>query len=62
MNFFFSGRPTALLWNHTSLTTLSLASDPELVKNTRSSPAGASRTSFSARSMAGFEDLPEKLW
>ena len=40
--------------------TLSLASDPELVKKTRSSPFGDIFTSRSASSIAGSDDLPEK--
>ncbi|MOA06481.1 hypothetical protein D3C78_1261160 [compost metagenome] len=53
MNLFFSGLPRAWLRNHTSLTTVSLASEPELVKNTLLIGTGAIWISFSASSMLG---------
>ena len=51
MIFFFFGRPSALLRYQTSLTTVSLASEPELVKNALDIGTGASATSRSASSI-----------
>ena len=57
MIFFFDGRPTALLKYQTILTTLSLASDPELAKNTLLIGTGARASSISASSIIGSCDL-----
>ncbi len=47
--------------NQTSLTTVSLASEPELVKNTRVSASGVISTSFSASRICGSCALPAKV-
>ncbi len=52
MIVFFSGRPIRFQKKRTSLTAVSLASEPELVKNTRSKPGGASSASRAASSIA----------
>ena len=51
--FFLSGRPSALFMYHTIFTTVSLASEPELAKNTFDISTGAIDFSFSARLIAG---------
>ena len=51
--FFLFGRPSALLRYQTSLTWVSLASEPELQKNTFEIGTGAISLSFSASSIAG---------
>src|SRR5215831_6876903 len=53
MIFFFCGRPSALLRYQMSLTCVSLASEPELQKNTFEIGTGAISLSFSASSIAG---------
>ncbi|MNF17832.1 hypothetical protein D3C80_2215660 [compost metagenome] len=53
MNFFLVGLPIALLRYQIILTTVSLASDPELVKKTLLIGTGASSISFSASSILG---------
>ena len=62
MIFFLFGRPSALLRYQTSLTWVSLASDPELQKNTFEIGTGAISFSFSASSMAGSWLLPVNRW
>ena len=51
--FFFCGRPSALFMYQIILTTVSLASEPELAKNTFEASNGAIDFSFSARLIAG---------
>ena len=58
MIFFFFGRPSALLKYQTSLIWVSLASEPELPKNTLEIGTGAISFSFSASSIAGSWLLP----
>ena len=53
MIVFFLGRPCRFQKNRTSLTAVSLASEPELVKNTRSMPGGAIPARRAASSTAG---------
>ncbi len=53
MIFFFSGLPRALFMYQASFTWLSLASEPEEVKNTFEIGTGAISLSFSASSIAG---------
>ena len=62
MIFFFSGLPRRLLKYHTSFTTVSLASEPELQKKARLMPGGAIASSRSARSMAGSLEVDRKAW
>ena len=57
MIFFFSGRPSALFMYQTSFIWLSLASEPELQKNTFEIGTGAISFSFSASSIAGIVAL-----
>ncbi len=56
------GRPSALFMYHTILTTVSLASEPELAKNTFDISTGAIIFSFSARLMAGSWERWLKAW
>jgi len=53
MIFFLFGRPSALFMYQTSFIWLSLASEPELQKNTFEIGTGAISFSFSASSIAG---------
>src|ERR1700738_802543 len=53
MIFFLFGRPSALFMYQTSFIWLSLASEPELQKNTFEIGTGAISLSFSASSIAG---------
>ena len=62
MIFFLQGRPSALLAYQTSLTAVSLASEPKLVKKTLLICPGAIATSRSARSIAGSFDLWANEW
>ena len=60
--FFFCGRPSALFMYHTIFTTVSLASEPELAKNTFDISTGAIDFSFSARLIAGSWERWLKAW
>ena len=62
MIFFFCGRPSALFMYQTILMTVSLASEPELAKNTFDISTGAICFSFSARSIAGSWERWLKAW
>ncbi|MNP00194.1 hypothetical protein D3C76_919810 [compost metagenome] len=62
MNFLRLGWPIALLRYQMSLTSTSLASEPELVKYTLLIGTGASAISFSAREMLEGCDLWLKVW
>ncbi len=62
MIFFLFGRPSALFMYQTSFIWVSLASDPEQVKNTLEIGTGAMSFSFSASSIAGSWLLPPKMW
>ncbi|MNC62736.1 hypothetical protein D3C75_1127900 [compost metagenome] len=62
MNFFFAGLPNALFRYHRSFTTESLASEPELVKNTLLIGTGDNSISFSASSMLGTCALLVNKW
>ena len=57
MIFFLFGRPSALFMYQTSFIWLSLASEPELQKNTFEIGTGAISFSFSASSIAGIVAL-----
>ena len=62
MIFFLVGRPSALLRYQTILMAKSLASEPELAKNTLLMGTGARPISISARSIIGSCDLAVKAW
>ena len=62
MIFFFRGRPKALFMYQTSLTWVSLASEPEEQKNTFEVGTGTISLSRSASSIAGSWLLPVKRW
>ena len=62
MIFFFCGRPSALFRYQTILMAESLASEPELAKNTLLIGTGARSISISARSIIGSCDLAVNAW
>jgi len=62
MIFFFWGRPRRFQWYQTSLTMVSLASEPELQKKARSSPSGVSAARRAASWMAGSLAWARKPW
>jgi len=62
MNFFLAGLPRALFTYQINFTTESMASEPELVKNTWFRSPGASSASFAASAAAGAFVLWLKVW
>ncbi len=62
MIFFLFGRPSALFMYQASLTWVSLASEPDEVKNTLEIGIGAISFSFSASSIADSVPLAPNRW
>ena len=62
MIFFWFGRPSALLMYQANFTWVSLASDPDEVKNTFEIGIGAISLSFSASSIEDSVPLPPNKW